>query len=127
MKEETDNSLVWNPPFIEEKDTINDSYRKSRGGRAEMITIYCVSCSSPVIYYQKDGQGNLYRCYIDRIVYPYGYKDILHNKEISADQKQLKCRVCNTSIGTLIVYDKEQRYAYGLFRNKFYKRKDKKK
>jgi len=55
----------WNPPHIDKRDMIMDSYRKSRGGLVEMITIYCSNYNSPVLFYQKDGRGNLFRCYLD--------------------------------------------------------------
>ncbi len=117
------NNINWNPPTISKRDMIMDSYRKSRGGNAEMITIYCMTCNSPILFYQKDGKGNLYRCYIDRIIYPYHFKDFL--KYSIKNIPQLKCIVCDNSIATPMIYKKEKRLAFGLFNSKFYKRKNK--
>lgn len=114
-------NFSWNPPIIRKKDMIMDSYRKSRGGIAEMITIYCANCNSEVLFYQKDGRGNLFRCYLDRIIYPKEFSQYLQFNKIP----QLKCSKCKSPIGTPMIYKKENRLAFGLFHNKFYKRKNK--
>lgn len=123
---QNENNMEWNPPKILNKDLIMDSYRKSRGGNAEMITIYCAECNSPVLYYQKDGKGALFRCYIDRIIYPYQYNNLLIYGNSLNKIPQLKCINCNNAIGTPMIYKKEKRIAFGLFKNRFYKRKSSK-
>ena len=113
----------WNPPHIDKKDMIMDSYSRSRGGISEMITIYCSNCNIEVLLYQKDGKGNLFRCYLDRIIYPKEFKQYLEFKNQLKEIPQLKCSKCQSSMGTPMIYKKENRLAFGLFRNKFYKRK----
>lgn len=113
----------WNPPEVDFKDMIKDSYRKARGGNAEMLTIYCSSCNTPVLYYQKDGQGNLFRCYLDRIFYPDEIASIGDTVSSTNDMPPLKCSKCDTLIGTPMIYQKERRLAFGLLNGRFYKRK----
>lgn len=45
---------------------INDDYKVARG-EPKMLEITCNKCKAIVMYYQKDGEGNLYRLYFDRI------------------------------------------------------------
>lgn len=92
----------WNPPHIDKKDMIMDSYRKSRGGRSEMITIFCANCNSEVLLYQKDGIGNLFRCYLDRIIYPKEFGNYLQFKNQINKIPQLICSNCKSPIGTPI-------------------------
>lgn len=123
MKEINFNNTNWNPPQIKENEMITDTFRKARGGKAMMLTLYCASCNSPLLLYQKDGTGNLYRCYIDRILYPIKYRQMLSQFNNVKRFPQLKCQYCNAAIGTPMVYEKENRFAYGLFVGKFYRRK----
>ena len=115
-------SIAWDPPELKYKDLINDSYRKSRGGNAKLITIYCAQCNCKILLYQKDGKGNPYRCYIDRIIYPAKYRISADNIVSIKDVQPLKCDYCSNSIGTPMIYKKEKRLAFGLFKGKFYKR-----
>lgn len=77
----------------------NDKFRKSRGGYSRLLEISCSSCSTKLFNYQKDGPGTIKRTYIDRI-----FGDIIG--------QNLKCKNCNKLIGSLIVYEKENRPAY---------------
>ncbi len=54
--------------------------------------------------YQKDGQGNLRRTYIDRIV----------ESKISTSKKDLSCTEGHL-LGVKIIYDREKRPAFRLF------------
>jgi hypothetical protein len=80
-----------------------DRYRKTRGGRSNVLDIKCSKCGIHITYYQKDGPGILKRMYIDRFI----------------DQKPIgqsfACRKCGRTLGTYIVYEKENRPAYRLF------------
>jgi guanylate kinase len=51
----------------------NDRYRNSRGGRAALLEILCGRCRQKVVLYQKDGTGQLYRLYVNRIFAPAGH------------------------------------------------------
>ena len=44
-----------------------DSSYKRRGGTAQWLVIRCKLCNNLLCLYQKDGSGNLYRLYADRI------------------------------------------------------------
>jgi hypothetical protein len=81
----------------------NDKYRKARGGRSRLLNIICVNCQTPLFNYQKDGPGILKRLYIDRI------------EELRNQEPQLICPKCKEHLGTLIIYEKENRPAYRLF------------
>ena len=122
MKETNTKTIGWNPPHIKENEMIMDTFRKARGGNACMLTVYCVNCDTPLLFYQKDGKGTLYRCYLDRIIYPYQYKELLTRFDNVKDLPQLKCSHCGNGIGTPMVYEKEDRFAFGLFMGKFYRR-----
>jgi hypothetical protein len=85
----------------------SDRYRKSRGGHARWLLLYCEKCSQPFAVYQKDGPGILKRLYLDRIIVP---------EELSSGHNNaLMCRACKVTLGIRIVYEKEKRLAYRLF------------
>jgi hypothetical protein len=81
----------------------NDKYRKARGGRSRLLEIICANCQTPLFKYQKDGPGILKRLYIDRI------------QNFKSQQSQLICPKCREHLGTLIIYEKENRPAFRLF------------
>ncbi|MCX6744321.1 MAG: hypothetical protein NTX82_02240 [Candidatus Parcubacteria bacterium] len=85
----------------------NDRFRKNRGGHSRFLQLFCDKCGYNLAIYQKDGPGILKRLYLDRIIFP---------KELSdGKSKNLKCKNCNTLLGILIIYEKENRLAYRLF------------
>jgi hypothetical protein len=45
-------------------------FRATRGGKAVMFDIHCSSCDTKILWYQKNGTGNLLRCYLNRIFAP---------------------------------------------------------
>lgn len=92
----------------------NDRFRKDRGGQAMMLEILCADCGVIVLIYQKDGYPNqgLFRCYWDRIFFP----SVLPKKELC-------CPSCGQKIGTQMIYQKEDRTAYGLLEGTFIKRR----
>jgi len=98
-----------------------DSYMRSRG-RPALFVLSCASCLSYLMSYQKDGQGPLLRCYLDRIHHP---KNLEARQYGAFDEKispQLTCSTCHAVIGVPMIYKKENRPAYhmipGTFRAK---------
>ncbi|HVF69603.1 MAG TPA: hypothetical protein VNA13_03490 [Xanthomonadales bacterium] len=81
----------------------SDKYRKSRGGYSRLLEISCAKCGSRLLFYQKDGPGILKRVYLDRI----------YDIEVK-DTPKLFCSNCKVNIGTLIIYEKENRPAFKL-------------
>lgn len=77
----------------------NDNFRKSRGGYSRLLEISCSSCDKKLFNYQKDGHGIIKRLYVDRI---YG----------NVNGSSLKCKNCDKLIGSLTIYEKENRPAY---------------
>ena len=91
----------------------NDKYKSIRGGRSKLLNISCRKCDEHVLYYQKDGAGNLRRMYMDRIVGPNKlsknqYKNI-------KDVNPLICVGCKEVLAHPIIYKKEKRNAYRCF------------
>ena len=60
-----------------------DKYQKKRGGKSRFLKIFCEKCGAFICDYQKDGDGELKRLYIDRILKP---------KVIWKDGKKLICK-----------------------------------
>ena len=89
----------------------NDSYAKRRGVPV-MLAISCAKCNAYIMHYQKDGPGPLLRCYLDRIHHP----EELHKRQYTPFNKktfpQLSCNSCTETIGSPIIYEKENRPAY---------------
>ncbi|MEK7471573.1 MAG: hypothetical protein AAB623_02915 [Patescibacteria group bacterium] len=90
----------------------NDKYRTARGGHSRFLNLYCASCKSNLLLYQKDGPGALKRLYIDRIF----------SKEISKKGKELTCKSCKKVIGTFFIYRKENRPAIRLYQDAIFKK-----
>src|SRR3989344_72665 len=82
----------------------NDKYRKARGGDSRILEINCQECGAEVCLYQKDGQGNLRRMYLDRIT----------DSKASIRGKALLCPRGHL-LGTRIIYKKESRPTFRLF------------
>ena len=93
----------------------NDKYRKKRGGFSRLLSVYCRSCNKFVLKYQKDGPGNLRRLYLDRIVEPANFTNLV-NKNIK-DLPNLSCPKCHELLGTPMMYRKEQRKSFRLFQD----------
>lgn len=102
----------------------NDKYRRARGGSAQMLDISCAVCGAYLMLYQKDGPGNLLRCYLNRIFAPPELEALQHNPSIDEprDLSPLVCRACGTAIGTPMRYD-DGRLAFRLHHGSFAKRK----
>jgi RNase P subunit RPR2 len=95
-----------------------DDYQKKRGGFSKILILICKKCKNKVAYYQKDGNGWLKRCYVDRI---YLIPD-LKNPQFSL-KKNFICQKCQTILGKPIIYKKESREAYEIDRQKLLRRK----
>lgn len=84
-----------------------DSSYKKRGGTAQWMAIKCKCCSKLLCLYQKDGSGNLYRLYADRI------SDLDGNRlsqEIDIHYTgNLGCPSCRTIFAISMVYKKDIR------------------
>jgi len=68
------------------------------------LSINCQKCNNNICLYQKDGPGILKRMYIDRIIDP----------KVSVLKKELLCKNDHL-LGVKMLYEKENRMAYGLF------------
>ena len=104
-----------------------DKYRRARGGKTKLIEIYCASCNTLLLIYQKDlPRGALKRCYLDRMFYPSKYSNLQRDKTIkdTEDMPKLQCESCKVIIGTPMRYTKhgEDRLAYNLIQGRFIKK-----
>lgn len=96
----------------------NDSFRKSRGGYARFLNIYCEHCSEFLLLYQKDGSGPLKRLYLDRIFAPKELVGLQDTKKV----ENLVCKKCQKLIGIPGIYEKENRKVYLLLSYTFTKK-----
>ena len=103
----------------------NDEYRRVRGGKAFMIHIYCSRCNNKILYYQKDGDGPLKRCYLNRIFWPKEFEKLQYNKTLSHPNTipALICPQCQTVIGKAILHH-DGRMAFRLRPGFCFKKRD---
>ena len=85
---------------------IRDKYTIARG-KPKILKLICRKCKRFICYYQKDGSGNLYRLYLDRIEPNKPTKGIKEN--------WLVCESCGRWLGVPSVYKKEKRLCIKLF------------
>ena len=83
-----------------------DKYRNNRGGYSRFLNIFCDSCRTHLLLYQKDGPGELKRAYLDRILAP---------KVLPPKNNEFICPSCKKVIGTFYTYEKEKRRAIRLY------------
>ena len=102
-----------------------DKYVNARGGNSHFLDLYCSKCSEYLALYQKDGQGRLLRLYLDRIFAPTNISFLNLRVNSKAEIPNLKCVKCNTLIGTAMIYERENRFAYRLIFGSFLKKKSK--
>ncbi len=102
----------------------NDKYRKARGGKAFVISVDCATCGGLVLDYQKDGDGQLKRCYLNRILAPESLAALQHQSRLRApeDLERLTCTECKTVIGSPIRHH-DGRLAFRLRQGFFTKRR----
>ena len=90
----------------------NDRYKQARGEYSRFLNIYCNSCKTHLLLYQKDGPGPLKRMYVDRIFAP----------KLQTGKKELICKNCKKIIGTFYIYQKEDRPAIRLYQDSVIKK-----
>ncbi len=91
-----------------------DRYMSARGGTSAFYNIYCSHCRRWLLLYQKDGPGNLFRLYLDRIHAPKLaiLTGLASNKSLKSTG--LSCGHCGSSIGVPMIYKPESRPAFRL-------------
>lgn len=90
-----------------------DKYRKARGGYSRFLDIFCASCGTKILTYQKDGPGPLKRLYLDRIVTPNNLSRL--RLQPIREVPNLICPKCKDVLGIPYIYSKEKRGAIRLF------------
>jgi hypothetical protein len=101
----------------------NDRYRKARGGKAFWVNLFCSSCGSKILLYQKDGDGMLKRCYFNRIFWPQQYEKLQHERSKDVEKyPPLSCESCGEVIGMPITHH-DGRLAYRLRQGSFTKKR----
>jgi len=91
-----------------------DKNLSARGGSSAFYDIYCSHCRSWLLLYQKDGPGNLFRLYFNRIHSPENIACLANQSKKISDFKNLVCSKCGCLIGVHMIYKPENRYAFRL-------------
>lgn len=101
-----------------------DKFRSARGGTSQFFNIFCSSCGSWILLYQKDGSGMLYRLYFDRIHAPVNLAQLQKSYIVSdvSHIPSLRCS-CGQLVAHPMIYDKENRLAYRLIQGTFVKQR----
>lgn len=102
---------------------MKDKYSRERGGHSAMLEICCSSCKIQLFIYQKDGPGELKRCYLDRIAYTNPLFGIAQQVIDGWQVGNLACPNCSQRVGFPMIYVKERRPAIRMSRGKFSKSK----
>lgn len=77
-----------------------DQHFKKRGGFAKVYRIICGDCGQPVLIYQKDGVGHLFRCYLNRIHWPDVVANLSQDRCLGVETlPPLICLNCENVIG----------------------------
>ncbi|MFA6527212.1 MAG: hypothetical protein WCT20_02195 [Candidatus Babeliales bacterium] len=97
-----------------------DCYQEKRGGYSYLLEIHCKNCSSFLFFYQKDGEGDLFRCYLNRILAPELYASLKHSEDIKDETTMplLACSNCKALIGEPMRHS-DDRLAFRLDPNSF--------
>lgn len=114
-----------------QKFTFKHDRYTARRGKPKMIEIHCRHCNHYLMTYQKDGEGNLLRCYLDRIHAPEELQKLQNRRFDVNDFPSLRClnRKCQSKIGIPMDYQfkdfktqkiTERRSAYKLIQGRFY-------
>lgn len=95
---------------------IYDQFTENRGN-PKMLELSCKKCHAWVMDYQKDGPGNLLRCYVDRIYHPSALREHTFSYKTIESISSLKCNKCKAVLATPMIYTrtyptKELRAAY---------------
>jgi len=89
---------------------IKDKYLRRRGGHTKILDILCKNCANKLFVYQKDGTGQLKRCYFNRIM----------TDNIQLKENEFNCPQCKEKIGFGITHT-DKRLAIKLLRGKISK------
>lgn len=95
----------------------------ARGGTSAFYNIYCSHCRRWLLLYQKDGAGNLFRLYLDRIHAPDLTVFTRTGSSKSLKPGGLSCGHCGASIGVPMIYKPENRPAFRLVPGSIVKKK----
>ena len=101
-----------------------DKYLRARGGKAYMLDIHCAQCGAWVLRYQKDGPGQLLRCYLNRIFAPLELKRLQEDPKITQPRSMtnLVCSQCGSVIGMPMRY-LDDRLAFHLRKGAYTKKR----
>lgn len=85
-----------------------------------MLDIHCANCGAWILRYQKDGPGNLLRCYLNRIFTPPDLEKLQRDSRIQEpkDMPNLECGSCLALIGTPMRHE-DGRLAFRLIKGKY--------
>jgi hypothetical protein len=93
-----------------------DKHTKARGGSSKFLSVYCNRCKQEILLYQKDGPGHLLRMYLDKILAPEGLRETVSGCGKKSDMAVLECPACKAKLAFPMIYEKENRLAYGIAR-----------
>lgn len=99
-----------------------DRFMSARGGTSAFYNIYCSHCRGWILLYQKDGPGNLFRMYLDRIHAPETLATLAHTTS-GLKFAGVSCSHCGASIGVPMLYKPEDRRAFRLIPGSIVKKK----
>ena len=102
----------------------NDTYRNAGGGKAFMVDVSGAKGSALVLVYQKDGDGQLKRCYFNRIFSPMVFSQLQHDATLRTPEQApaLTCPSCGETIGMPIRHH-DGRFAFRLRQGYFTKKR----
>jgi hypothetical protein len=95
-----------------------DSFRQKRGGTSKLLIVSCTACKAAVLSYQKDGIGDLLRCYLNRIAAPPALAALQHSAQKKSDLTPLICPECKAVMGVPMLHS-DGRLAFRLVPGSF--------
>lgn len=100
-----------------------DKFSNNWGSKTRMFDIYCAKCNTKVLVYQKDGVGNLKKCYLNRILAPSNIATLHRDPKIAVpkDVPNLECHNCHEVLGMPYLH-KDGRIAYRIRQGFVFKR-----
>lgn len=93
-----------------------DKFTKARGGTSKFLIIRCTNCGNAVLLYQKDGPGQLFRLYLDKIHAPESFSSLKHTATSKSTLGGLHCTKCKELLAVPMVYIPENRLALRIIR-----------
>lgn len=100
---------------------IHDKYSAKRGGKSYPYDIKCSKCQILLFIYQKDGKGDLIRCYKDRLLSVVSLEGFSEQSSLNDIENldSIKCKICKELIGVSFIYKAENRPAFRMIKGKF--------